>query len=110
MSTKACLLRPCRSPEKTDSGLISHAGLGKLRRETPVILKGDDGSLVEGVIDLAFQEETPEFAGWTIVDFKTDREFEATSAPYVAQVRMYSDAVAGATGGPVRGVLLVLVL
>ena len=84
------------------------AGRRKLRRETPVILKRVDGSLVEGVIDLAFQEETPEFAGWTVVDFKTDREFEATSARYVSQVRMYSDAVAAATGRPVRGVLLVL--
>ena len=58
----------------------------------------DDGSLVEGVVDLAFHENTPDFAGWTVVDFKTDREFEASSARYIAQVRVYSEAVGATTG------------
>jgi ATP-dependent exoDNAse (exonuclease V) beta subunit len=84
------------------------AGKGSLRRETPVMLTLDDGSLVEGVIDLALREETPEFAGWTVVDFKTDREFEETSDRYIAQVRVYSKAVGAATGAPARGVLLVV--
>jgi ATP-dependent helicase/nuclease subunit A len=35
-------------------------GKGGLRRETPVALKLNDGSLVEGVVDLAFREETPD--------------------------------------------------
>jgi hypothetical protein len=26
---------------------------------------------VEGTVDLAFPEETPDFVGWTVVDFKT---------------------------------------
>ena len=60
----------------------------------------DDGSLVEGVIDLAFREDTPDFAGWTVVDFKTDREFEATSDRYIAQVSVYSEAVGAATSRP----------
>ena len=68
-----------------------------LRRETPVILTFEDGGLVEGVIDLAFREDTPEFAGWTVVDFKTDREFAETSDRYIAQVRVYSQAVGAAT-------------
>ena len=84
------------------------AGRGGLRRETPVLLKLDDGSLVEGVVDLAFHEDTPDFAGWTVVDFKTDREFEASSARYIAQVRVYSEAVGAATGSPARGIVLVL--
>jgi ATP-dependent helicase/nuclease subunit A len=84
------------------------AGNGSLRRETPVMLTLDDGSLVEGVIDLALREETPEFAGWTVVDFKTDREFEETPDRYIAQVRVYSKAVGAATGAPARGVLLVV--
>jgi ATP-dependent helicase/nuclease subunit A len=46
-----------------------------LRRETPVLLTLDDGSLVEGVVDLTFREDTPDFIGWTVLDFKTDREF-----------------------------------
>jgi ATP-dependent exoDNAse (exonuclease V) beta subunit len=68
----------------------------------------DNGSLVEGVIDLAFRDDTPEFAGWTVVDFKTDREFEESSTRYIAQVRVYSKAVAAATMAPARGVLLVV--
>jgi ATP-dependent helicase/nuclease subunit A len=82
-------------------------GKGGLRRETPVVLKLDDGSLVEGVVDLAFHENTPDFAGWTVVDFKTDREFETSSARYIAQVRVYSEAIAAATGSPARGIVLV---
>ena len=62
------------------------AGKGELRRETPVLLRRDDGSLVEGTVDLAFYEDTSDFAGWTVVDFKTDREVEAISV-YIAQVR-----------------------
>jgi ATP-dependent helicase/nuclease subunit A len=81
-------------------------GKGGLRRETPVVLKLDDGSLVEGVVDLAFHENTPDFAGWTVVDFKTDREFEASSARYISQVRVYSEAIGAATGSPTRGIVL----
>jgi hypothetical protein len=60
------------------------------------------------VIDLAFPDDTPEFAGWTFVDFKTDREFEATSGRYIAQMRLYSQAIGAATSAPMRGVLLVV--
>jgi ATP-dependent helicase/nuclease subunit A len=84
------------------------AGKGGLRRETPVLLTLDDGSLSEGVVDLAFREDTPDFAGWTVVDFKTDREFAVSSARYIAQVRVYSEAVGAATGSPARGIVLVL--
>jgi len=38
-----------------------------------------EGGLVERVIDLAFCDDTPDFAGWTFVDFKADREFQETS-------------------------------
>jgi ATP-dependent helicase/nuclease subunit A len=83
-------------------------GNNGLRRETPIMLTLDNGRLVEGVIDLAFRDDTPEFEGWTVVDFKTDREFEETSDRYIAQVRLYSKAVAAATRSAARGVLLVL--
>jgi ATP-dependent helicase/nuclease subunit A len=83
------------------------AGKGGLRRETPVLLALDDGSLVEGVVDLAFREDAPDFAGWTVVDFKTDREFAVSSACYLAQVRVYSEAVRVATDAAVRGIVLV---
>ena len=68
----------------------------------------EDGSLIEGVIDLAFRDDTPDFTGWTVVDFKTDREFEETSDRYIAQVRVYSQAVGAATSAATRGVLLVV--
>jgi hypothetical protein len=80
----------------------------EIRRETPVLLTLDDGAMVEGVIDLAFPEDTPEFTGWTVVDFKTGREFEASSARYTAQVMLYAQAVGSATGASSRGIVLVL--
>jgi ATP-dependent helicase/nuclease subunit A len=80
---------------------------GEIRRETPILLTLD-GSLVEGVVDLAFREDTPEFSGWTVVDFKTDREFAASSDRYKTQVTAYSAAIQAATGLPVRRVLLIV--
>ena len=50
------------------------------------MLRRDDGTLAEGVVDLAFLEEGPDFTGWTVVDFKTDLEFELGRAEYSAQV------------------------
>jgi len=81
---------------------------GGLRREVPVVLRTDDRGLVEGVVDLAFQHEAPDFAGWTVVDFKTDHELEGSSDRYLDQVRWYSRAVREATNLPTRGVLLVI--
>jgi ATP-dependent exoDNAse (exonuclease V) beta subunit len=81
---------------------------GDLRRETPITLTLDDGSLVEGVVDLAFYEETCDFSGWTVLDFKTDREFETSSDRYKTQVALYAEALRAATGLPSRGVLLVI--
>ncbi len=43
---------------------------GACRRETPVTLTLEDGTLVEGVVDLAFEED----GEWIVVDYKTDRE------------------------------------
>jgi hypothetical protein len=41
------------------------------------------------VVDLAFRDDTPDFAGWTVVDFKTELEFEEPSDRYIAQIRAY---------------------
>jgi ATP-dependent exoDNAse (exonuclease V) beta subunit len=84
---------------------------GGLRRETPVALRLADGSLAEGVVDLAFREPpqgegSP--AGWTVVDFKTDQELGPRRAEYARQVALYAEAVARATGEPARAVLLVV--
>jgi ATP-dependent helicase/nuclease subunit A len=79
-----------------------------LRRETPVQLRRRDGTLAEGVVDLTFREQTPEFAGWTVVDFKTDREIETSQNQYAAQVATYVEAVGLSTGSPARGFLLIV--
>jgi ATP-dependent exoDNAse (exonuclease V) beta subunit len=81
---------------------------GNLRRETPILLRREDGTLLEGVVDLAFREETADFSGWTVVDFKTDQEFELGRAEYTAQVALYSEAVKKATNSSVSGILLVI--
>jgi ATP-dependent helicase/nuclease subunit A len=78
------------------------AQAGRLRREAPVTLAREDGTLLEGVVDLAFEEE----AGWTIVDFKTDFELGPSLDTYLRQVQVYAVAIARATGRPATGVLL----
>jgi ATP-dependent helicase/nuclease subunit A len=76
------------------------------RREAPVLLKDDDGSLLEGVLDLAFREPIASGSRWVVVDYKTDVELEGRLLEYETQVRLYVEAVAAATGEPARGVLL----
>jgi ATP-dependent helicase/nuclease subunit A len=65
-----------------------------------------DGALVElieGIVDLAFEEE----GRWTVVDYKTDRELAASGEErYRRQVGLYASAIAQATGAPASGVLV----
>ena len=76
------------------------AARGTCRRETPMTLSLADGSLVEGVVDLAFEED----GAWTIIDYKTDRELAAAGEDrYRRQVALYASAVAQATGKPAVG-------
>ena len=82
--------------------LLRLASTSVHRREAPVAFRAADGTLIEGVLDLALRDEK----GWIVVDFKTDREVGERAAPYVAQVRRYAEAVRAATGLAVRGVLL----
>jgi ATP-dependent exoDNAse (exonuclease V) beta subunit len=75
---------------------------GECRREVPVMARAGDGVLVEGVVDLAFREDT----AWTIVDYKTDAEMSGSVLRYETQVALYVDAIARATGETAHGVLL----
>jgi ATP-dependent exoDNAse (exonuclease V) beta subunit len=75
-----------------------------LRREEAILMRLDDGTVVDGVVDLAFCRD----GSWTVVDFKTDRELGDRAGRYQAQVRLYVCAIAAATGQPASGVLLVL--
>lgn len=79
--------------------------LGNCRREVPVALRLDDGSMVEGVIDLAFQEAGGE-AAWIVVDYKTDFEVKGRIEEYEKQVSLYALAVSRATNQPAQPVLL----
>ena len=75
----------------------------RCRREAPMLLRLDDGTVAEGVVDLAFQESDD--GGWTVVDFKTDlTSFD--NPRYKTQVALYAKAVAQATGATAKGVLL----
>ena len=79
------------------------AARGRCRRETPITLTLPDGTLVEGVVDLAFEEN----GAWTVVDYKTDREIRgAGEARYRRQVALYAAAIARATNAPATGVLV----
>src|SRR5262249_18596016 len=76
------------------------------KREAPMVLRRPDGSLVEGVLDLAFREIEANGPMWTVVDFKTDVEIAGRREAYERQVGLYVEAVIRATGEPARGVLL----
>jgi ATP-dependent exoDNAse (exonuclease V) beta subunit len=83
-------------------------GADDVRRETPVLVREEDGGLVEGVLDVAFRtSQAGEGAPtWVVVDYKTDAELGQRTAEYLGQVRLYAQAVAEATGEAVRAVLL----
>jgi ATP-dependent exoDNAse (exonuclease V) beta subunit len=72
-----------------------------VKRETPVSWLQPDGMLIEGVLDLAFEEG----GATVVVDFKTDHELAAGEMRYRAQLLQYVNAVARATGRPASGVL-----
>jgi ATP-dependent exoDNAse (exonuclease V) beta subunit len=76
---------------------------GRCRRETPITRKLADGTLVEGVVDLAFEDES----GWIVVDYKTDRELRGAGVEqYRRQVALYAEAIAEATGTAARPILV----
>jgi ATP-dependent helicase/nuclease subunit A len=74
---------------------------GKCRRETPITLREENGDLIEGVVDLAFEEN----GTWTVVDFKTDVELSGRLDSYRRQVGFYAEAIERATGKGAVGVL-----
>jgi ATP-dependent helicase/nuclease subunit A len=76
---------------------------GACRRETAVTLTLEDGTLVEGIVDLAFEED----GQWTVVDYKTDREIATTGEEqYRRQLTLYASAIERATGQPATAVLV----
>jgi ATP-dependent exoDNAse (exonuclease V) beta subunit len=75
------------------------------RRETPITYVCADGTLLEGVVDLAFEDK----GRWLVVDYKTDRELaDRGELRYRRQVAVYASALAQATGKPCDGLVLVV--
>ena len=89
------------------SAVLAHDLMARARasrsvaRETPVSWLHEDGTLIEGVLDLAFEEGERT----VVVDFKTDHELSAGETRYRAQLHQYVTAVARATGRETAGVL-----
>jgi ATP-dependent exoDNAse (exonuclease V) beta subunit len=77
---------------------------GRCRREVPIALRLDDGVIIEGVVDLAYQEEIG--GPWIVIDYKTDFEVKGRLAEYQKQVALYAKAVERSTGLEARPVLL----
>jgi ATP-dependent exoDNAse (exonuclease V) beta subunit len=76
---------------------------GACRRETPVTCRMPDGTIVEGIVDLAFEEE----GKWVVVDYKSDRVLAADGEErYRKQIGFYMSAIRQATGMPATGVLV----
>jgi ATP-dependent exoDNAse (exonuclease V) beta subunit len=82
------------------------ADRGACRRETPVALSLAGGTVVEGIVDLAFEEN----GIWTVVDYKTDRELAAAGEErYRRQVAIYAAAIAQATGQGAKATIVKIV-
>ncbi len=83
-------------------GARQAAHQGHCRREVPISWSDPDGALVEGVVDLAFEQAE----GWTVIDFKTDEEFRGNEPAYRRQVGMYAAAIQAANGARVCALLM----
>ena len=82
----------------------SASNLGVCRRETAIVTRLEDGTLIECVADLAFREGDK----WLVVDFKTDGDFGALEQRYRRQVALYVRGISHATSTPARGYLMLL--
>ncbi|MES1173142.1 MAG: UvrD-helicase domain-containing protein [Myxococcales bacterium] len=112
LSTSLSRLIGATAVETTAAADAAHAALAHpllraaaaspdVRREVVVAEQRADGSIAEGVIDLAYRAENE----WVVVDFKTDELVPSVGA-YAEQLRLYVEALQRATGEPARGVLL----
>jgi ATP-dependent exoDNAse (exonuclease V) beta subunit len=78
----------------------------RAHREYPILFRLENGPLVEGIADLAFETRLDGRARWTIVDFKTDRDLAPSLERYRAQLRLYVQGIRQATGAETSGVIL----
>ena len=80
----------------------SAAAANQCWRECPVLWKAPDGFLIEGTVDVVFEEGD----GVTVLDFKTDREPSELTEEYERQLGIYCEAFASLRRKPARGVLV----
>lgn len=74
----------------------------RCHREYPVSLLLEDNRAMEGIVDLAFVQDS----AWVVVDFKTDADVSGPREQYERQLRWYAYALTKLTGMPARGILL----
>jgi len=74
----------------------------RVHREYPIMLKLDEGKILEGMIDLVFEAD----GAWNIIDFKTDADLASSRAHYKRQLQWYSLAISRLNKTPVRAYLL----
>lgn len=77
----------------------------KVYRETPFVFL-HEGQLVQGVIDLYFEEDDQ----WVLVDYKSDglkgRTLDEVARPYLPQLSLYESAIEQLTGKKVKESLI----
>lgn len=78
------------------------AAAKRCHRELPVTMRLEENRLLEGVIDLAFEED----GSWIVVDFKTSEDLAARRGEHERQLQWYAKALATITGRPVSGYIL----
>ena len=78
------------------------SGARKCFRELPLIWQSPQGPLVEGTIDLAFEEQDQ----LIVLDFKTDREMDREEERYRRQLGIYCRALSELRGMKTRGILM----
>lgn len=78
--------------------VLELAGGHELQREVPLVVRLENGTLVDGRVDVMWRDGER----WTVVDYKTDRR----DARKVGQLQLYALGLQRATGAPVRAVVL----
>ena len=75
----------------------------EIHREWSFNLRGENGSLIQGVIDLCFMEN----GHWVLADYKTDTASEEELLRrYALQLQWYAKALTQITGVPVGETLI----
>jgi ATP-dependent exoDNAse (exonuclease V) beta subunit len=101
-------VRDCVRKAAASVPVQSALASGRYWREVPVGVLQVDDSIMEGAIDLLYEQDNGTFA---IVDYKTDRigeqEVASRAESYRAQGEAYAESVTLVTGRKVRSVVFV---